>query len=161
MTSRPLFLVAILASVFAGCSRPAPEVKSVTPAADPEPPPDQSRHFPQAGLVKMDRVPIHLLGKKFMPGGNLASYKRGKLEYQQFLGKMPDPDHAAFLLLDWNKELKGARYLAHMGGYFGFDGSLAGGQPIYVFTKGAWIAGIRGLPEDKADGIAREFAARL
>ena len=140
-----------------GCSGPSTDVRSVAPAAVVEPPPDQSQHFPQTGLMKMERIPEHLLGKKFMPGGNLAAYKRGKLEYQQFLGKMPDADHAAFLLLDWNKALKGAKYLAHMGGYYGLDGE----RPVYVFAKGSWIAGIVGLPEDKADMIAREFAARL
>jgi hypothetical protein len=140
-----------------GCSNPAPEAKQAAPAEVSEPPLDQSQHFPQAGLVKMDRIPDHLLGKKFMPGGNLATYKRGKLEYQQFVGKLPDADHAAFLLLDWNKELKGAKYLAHMGGYAGMDGD----RPVYVFTKGAWIAGIAGLPQEQADVVARQFAARL
>lgn len=141
----------------AGCSNPAPQVKSVAPAEVTEPPPDQSQHFQQTGLVKMERIPDHLLGKKFMPGGNLATYKRGKVEYQQFLGKMSDADHAAFLLLDWNKELKGSKYLAHMGGYAGMDGD----RPVYVFTKGAWIAGIAGLPQEQADIVARQFAARL
>jgi hypothetical protein len=156
MISRASFALAF-ALIGAGCSNPAPEVKSIQPAEVTEPPPDQSQHFPQAGLVKMDRVPDHLLGKHFMPGGNLAIYRRGKLEYQQFLGKMPDADHAAFLLLDWNKELKGAKYLAHMGGYAGMDGD----RQVYVFTKGAWIAGIAGLPQEQADVVARQFAARL
>jgi hypothetical protein len=157
MISRLSIAVAAIALGSWGCSSPAPDIKKATPLDAAEAPLDQSQHFPQTGLVKMDRIPDHLLDKKFMPGGNLATYKRGKLEYQQFLGKMPDADHAAFLLLDWNKQLKGSKYLAHMGGYFGLDGT----QPVYVFTKGAWIAGIAGLPEEQADAIAREFAARL
>jgi hypothetical protein len=44
-----------------------------------------------------------------------------------------------------------------MGGYFGMDGD----QTVYVFTKGAWVAGVAGLPQVKADAVAREFAARL
>jgi hypothetical protein len=158
MIFRPSIAVAAIALTWCGCSSSAPEVKNApTPVAATEPPPDQSQHFPQTGLVKMDRIADHLLDKNFMPGGNLATYKRGKLEYQQFLGKMPDADHAAFLLLDWNRQLTGSKYLAHMGGYFGLDGA----RPVYVFTKGAWIAGIAGLPQEQADAIAREFAARL
>lgn len=157
MLLRPCLALFAVLLISGGCSNPAPESKTSVPAEAPEPPPDQSQHFSQTGLLKMERVPDHLLGKKFMPGGNLATYKRGKLEYQQFLGKMPDADHAAFLLLDWNKELKGSKYLAHMGGYAGMDGD----RPVYVFTKGAWIAGISGLPQDQADIVAREFAARL
>jgi hypothetical protein len=44
-----------------------------------------------------------------------------------------------------------------MGGYFGMDGD----RPVYVFVKGAWVAGIVGLTEEKADAAARVFAARL
>jgi len=157
MTSRFCLALAVLLFSSGACSNPALEVKTAPPADATDPPPDQSQHFPQTGLIKMERVPDHLLDKKFMPGGNLASYKRGKLEYQQFLGTMADADHAAFLLLDWNKELKGSKYLAHMGGYAGMDG----GRPLYVFTKGAWIAGVAGLPQDQADIVARQFAARL
>jgi hypothetical protein len=134
----------------AGCSpKPVPKTDVAV-----ELPPDHADRFPDAGLVKMDRVANHLLGKPFMPGGNLATYKKG---YQQFLGKMPDAQQAAFLLLDWQKALKDAKYLPHMGGYFGTDS----GRPVYVFTKSAWVAGIAGLPEAEADTIAREFAARL
>jgi hypothetical protein len=157
MLSRCTVFLILVGFVFFGCSNPPPEAASKPPVAAPGPPPDESQHFPQTGLVKMERIPINLLGKTFMPGGNLATYKRGKLTYQQFLGKMQDPDHAAFLLLDWNKTLKPSTYLAYMGGYFGMDDA----QPVYVFTKGAWIAGVVGLPKDKADPIAREFAARL
>ena len=146
-------MLAILA--LAGCSEKAEqpktaEVKRVAPA-------DESRHFPQDGLVKTDLVPDHLLGKEFMPGGNLASYRRGKLEFQEFVARMADSQAAAFSLLDWKKALADNQYLAHMGGYYGTDG----GRPVYVFAKKDWVAGIVGLPQEKADPLARELAAHL
>ncbi len=140
-----------------GCSRPASEAKQEVPKASPAPPPDESAHFPRAGLLKMEVIPDHLLGKEFMPGGNLATYQSGGSEYQQFLVKMPDAQTGAFLLVDWQKALTDPQYLAHMGGFFGMDA----GRPVYVFSKGVWFAGVIGSPRQKADVIAREFAARL
>jgi hypothetical protein len=146
---RVILYIALVVSV--ACSpKPVPKTEIIAV----EPPPDQSDRFPEAGLTKMDRVADHLLGKTFMPGGNLATYDKG---FQQFLGKMPDAQQAAFLLLDWKKALTDAKYLPHMGGYFGTDA----GKSVYVFTKGTWVAGIVGLPEVQADTIARQFAARL
>jgi hypothetical protein len=146
--------------VIAGCSVQcsSPEKpRTQEAAAEVAPPEDQSRHFPNANLVKMDVVRDHLLDQKFMPGGNLANYQQGSTKYQQFLAKLPDAQQAAFLLLDWKKALGGAKYLAHMGGYYG----TLNGRPLYVFAKGPWIAGVVGLAEEKADPIARQFASRL
>ena len=149
-------LVTLLLALLSGCSNPPAQSKAVEPqqAVAPQ---DQSRHFPMTGQINMEIVPEHLLGKDFMPGGNLAEYRVGKSEYRQFLGKMPDAQTAAFLLLDWKKTLKDAQYIANMGGYYGMDGD----RPVYVFTKGVWVAGIVGLPQAKADVVARQFAARL
>jgi len=105
----------------------------------------------------MKLVPDHLLGKDFMPGGNLADYKTENGTFQMFLLEAPDAKRAAFMLLDWNAAIPNAKYLAHMGGYFGVDH----GKPVYVFSKGPYLAGIVGLPEDKADIEARRFAERL
>jgi hypothetical protein len=44
-----------------------------------------------------------------------------------------------------------------MGGYFGTD---TNGQ-VYTFAKSKYLAGVVGLPQDKADPIARQLAARL
>jgi hypothetical protein len=44
-----------------------------------------------------------------------------------------------------------------MGGYFGTDA----GKPVYVFAKLKYLAGVVGLPEDLADPVARQLAARL
>jgi hypothetical protein len=149
------WLLALVLAIGYGCSSPPPQPKAEAVVVTP--PPDEERRFPLAGQVKMELVPARLLGKPFMPGGNLATYQAGKVRYQQFLGKLPDAQAAAFLLLDWKKALQDPQYLAHMGGYFGTDG----GQPVYVFTKGAWIAGTVGLPQAKADIVMREFAVHL
>jgi hypothetical protein len=51
----------------------------------------------------------------------------------------------------------GREYEPSFGGYYGHDA----GRPIFVFTKGAWIAGIAGLPEKAADAEARKLAKAL
>lgn len=152
-------VLALLAGLVS-CSGPAPEktapVAAVKPAAH-EAPVDLATKFALAGQTRMQLVPDHLLGKDFMPGGNLADYKTALGKYQMFLLKMPDPQKAAFLLLDWKTAMPDAKYLAHMGGYFGMDQ----GKPIYVFTKGPYMAGLVGLSEEKADPEMRRFAAKL
>jgi hypothetical protein len=99
----------------------------------------------------------HLLGKPFMPGGTLAHYKRGKIEYTMFVAKAPTAQEAAFRLLDWHKAMTGAKIIPSFGGYFGLDA----GRPVFVFAKGLWIAGVAGLPEKDADLAARGLAAHL
>jgi hypothetical protein len=150
--------LAVLIVLATGCSSPVSRQPAATTSETAAPPPvDQSIKFPQLNQVKMELVRDHLLGKDFMPGGNLGTYKLGKIEYQQFLGRFPDAQKAAFSLLDWQKTLKPPKYLAHMGGYFGYDGD----RPVYVFAKGAWTAGFVGLPEAQADVLARQFAMRF
>ncbi len=121
------------------------------------PPPDESRKFPLADQVSTKIVPDHLLGKKFLPGGNLAEYKSGAQTYQVFLIHAPDAQKAAFLLTDWRDALTKPEYLASMGGYYGMDN----GTPVYVFAKGAYLAGWVGLTKEKADVLARQLAAKL
>lgn len=150
-------LVCLFAVVLWSCSSAPTSAPREQLAIAHAPPSDESRRFAETGLIKMEQIPDHLLGKAFMPGGNLATYRTGGTEYQQFLGKEASAQDAAFLLLDWRKALQQPEYLAHMGGYYGMDK----GRAVYVFTKGAWVAGIAGLPQGQADAIAREFAAHL
>ncbi len=110
-----------------------------------------------ANRTKAELIPRALLGKTFMPGGTLATYKKGAKEYRVFVTKLKDPTTAAILLLDWKKALQGAKLIPSFGGYFGADG----GQPVFVFTKGPWMAGIIGLTEKEADAEARVLATRL
>jgi hypothetical protein len=141
------------------CSGPAPEKAVSSPAPKPaaNAPVDLGTKFPLAGQTGMKLIPDHILGKDFMPGGNLADYKTAAGEYRMFLVKLPDSQKAAFLLLDWKSAMTGAKYLASMGGYFGTDL----GKPVYVFAKGPFLAGFVGLSEEKADPEARRLAAKL
>jgi hypothetical protein len=92
-----------------------------------------------------------------MPGGTLAHYKKGKREYEMFVAKLPSATDAAILLPDWRKALVDSKLVPSFGGYFGQDA----GRPVFVFTKGAWMAGVVGLAEKDADVEARVLAAHL
>lgn len=151
--------VAVFAIVLSSCDSkptPAPQAEAPKPAAAPKPP-DESRRFTKVNQVDTIVVEKQLLGKPFMPGGTLAQYKKGKAEFDMFVAKMASPTEAALLLPDWKKALPDAKYEASFGGYYGHDA----GRPIFVFTKGAWIAGIAGLPEKAADAEARKLAKAL
>ncbi len=115
---------------------------------------DNSPYFPLKDRVSVKEMPAHLLNNPALPGGTLAEYKGG---YQLFLVRADSNVKAADLLLDYKKTLKDPKYLAHMGGFFG----TGDGRPAYVFAKGPWLAGVVGLAQEKADIVAREFAARL
>src|SRR5579871_5094821 len=108
---------------------------------------DETRRFPLANRVDTQVSATHLLGKTFMPGGTLARYKRGKIEYSMFVAKAATAQDAAFVLLDWHKALTGSKIIPSFGGYFGNDA----GHPVFVFAKGLWVAGVVGLPEKDAD----------
>ena len=148
--------VAALAAVLSACGS---DVKppSTTQKAEVVKPPDETRHLPKAGLVESHVVDRALLGKPFMPGGTIGHYQTGKSEFDIFVAKLPAAQDAAFLLLDWNKALANSKLVPSFGGYFGDDG----GKPVFVFSKGAWIAGISGLSEKDADLQARSLAGML
>jgi len=123
----------------------------------PPRPPDESRYLPRTDQVATEVIPDRLLGKSFMPGGTLGRYRKGKQEYEMFVRKLASPLDAAVLLADWQKELKDSKLVPAFGAYIG-DG---GGRPVFVFAKGAWIAGIAGLDEKQADQPARTLASLL
>jgi hypothetical protein len=151
-TMRAPLLIA-LAFLLTSCR---PEPKPVTTVETPKPH-DESRRFPTANLVDSAVVDKQLLGKPFMPGGTLAHYKKGKAEYEMFVAKLPTATDAAVILPDWRKALTDSKLVPSFGGYFGRDAD----RPVFVFSKGAWIAGIVGLPEKDADVQARALAAKL
>jgi len=148
-----------LAAVLAACA--GPEQQSKTPPKKAAPPAvkvsDESRRFPLKDRVKIEIVEQNLLGKSFLPGGNLAEYKARGKTYQQFLIRAETPDKAAFLLLDFKNILLDAKFVPHMGAFYGRDGE----QPVYVLQKGVWLGGYVGLTDREAEPLAREFAARL
>jgi hypothetical protein len=147
--------IALLAALWTACGPDSkPAAAPVAEKIEKPKPADDSRLFPKTNLVETKVVDSQLLGKKFMPGGTLAHYKRGSVEYDMFLARTPD---AALLLPDWSRALTGSKLVPSFGGYFGQDG----GRPVFVFAKGTWIVGIAGLAEKEADTKARLLATRI
>ncbi len=151
--------VAVFAVLLSSCdSKPVEAPKTDAPKqAEAPKPADESRRFPKPNRIDTIVVDKHLLGKPFMPGGTLAQYKKGKAEYDMFVAKLGSPTEAAVLLPDWKKVLTDSKFESSFGGYYGHDA----GRPIFVFTKGSWIAGVAGLPEKAADAEARKLAKGL
>jgi hypothetical protein len=151
--------VAALAILLSSCdSKPSAPTPTPVPKVVSTPKPaDESRRFPKeyrVGTIVMDK---ELLGKQFMPGGTLGQYRKGKIEYEVFVARAATSTDAALILPDWEHALTDAKFIPSFGGYFGRDA----GRPVFVFTKGPWIAGIAGLPEREADGVARKLAKAL
>lgn len=153
-----MMMSAIVAAAFllSGCGGTA-EKKAEAPVKKKPAIADETHHFPAEGRVEAKVVEDHVLGREFLPGGNVAHYRRGKQEFDMFLIRTSVPEAAALLLFDYKKRMENPKLIAHFGGYFGKDG----GQTVFVFAKGPWVAGIAGLPEKDADMAARELAARL
>ncbi|MGA3186499.1 MAG: hypothetical protein ABSF22_05250 [Bryobacteraceae bacterium] len=152
--------VAAFVILLSSCeSKPAEAPKPVETAKPVEalPPADESRRFPKPNLAGTIVVEKQLLGKPFMPGGTQAHYKKGKTEYDMFLAKTASANDAALMLPDWRGALTDAKLIPSFGGYFGNDA----GRPVFVFAKGAWIAGVAGLNQKEADAAARKLAAAL
>lgn len=134
-----------------------PVVREAPKVVETPRPSNESRRFPKTNLVGTVVVEKELLGKTFMPGGTLAQYKKGRLEYEMFLAKAVTASDASLILPDWEHAMTDAKFIPSFGGYFGRDA----GRPVFVFTKGTWIAGIAGLPEKAADVEARKLAGKL
>lgn len=147
-----------LALLGAGCGSPGkpPAVEASRKAAAVKPF-DESHRFPRQDQLRMELLDEKMLGKEFLPGGNLATYEKGKLRYQMFLVKSSGPEAAALLLFEYKGRLEKPKLIPHFGGYFGIDG----GKPAFIFPKKSYLAGILGLPEPDADRLARSFAARI
>jgi hypothetical protein len=149
---------AILGVVVVSCGSgtKAPQTETTKQAETPKPL-NESHRFPKANLIGTDVQDKELMGKAFMPGGTVGRYRKGALEYELFVARLRSPTDAAVLLLDWKKALTDAKLVPSFGGYFGQDA----GRPVFVFSKGSWIAGVAGLPEKQADAQARLLAAEL
>jgi len=149
----------VLAIVLTGCSEAPTQKAEAPPKKAPKkhaPPADDRHHLPKANQVDAKIVDDYMLGKEFLPGGSLGTYKKGNTEYQIFLVKSTASD-APLHLLAFMRQMTDSKLIPHFGGYFGQDN----GKPAFLFSKGAWLAGIVGLPEKEADLIARDVAARL
>jgi hypothetical protein len=150
-------LAILLPFALISCSDTKPAPAAPAKKAEAPKPMDESFRFPKANLVDTKVIDTQLMGKSFMPGGTLAHYKKGAREYQMFVAKLPTATDAAIMLPDWRTALTDPKLIPSFGGYFGLDA----GRPVFVFSKGAWIAGIAGLPEKDADTQARILAAQL
>ncbi len=94
---------------------------------------------------------------KALPGGSIGEYEVKGKKYQMFIVDADSNQNAAFIMLDLKAALKDPVYIAYMGGYFGTYQE----QPLYVFAKSHYMAGLAGLARDKADPLARDLAAQL
>ena len=150
-----MILPAVL--LLAGCASSPKPAATEPPARKVVKPMDDTRYFPRAGQVDSKVVDDHLLGHEFLPGGNIAHYKAGPLQYDLILIRTATPTDAAILLLDFKKHLASPKLIAHFGGYFGADGD----RQTFLFTKNNWLCGVIGLPLAEADARGRDFAGRL
>lgn len=141
--------------LLAGCSS-APEKKAAAPPPAP-PVKDNTTQLLTLNRTSAKVVPNHLLGLSALPGGTLGEYDDKGTKYHLFIIETASAQDAAFLLLDVKAALKNPMYIAWMGGYFGTDAD----GPVYTFAKGRYLTGVTGLPEDKADPIARQLATHL
>jgi hypothetical protein len=151
-----LFLAALMLTLACGGAPPAQAPEAKTDAPKPKPP-DESRRFPKENQTAMQLVDDRMLGKEYLPGGNLAAYQKDGKTYQLFLIVMKDAETASLTMFDLKGKLTGAKFIPSFGGYFGVDGE----QPWFVFAKGKHLAGVVGLSQDEADLVAREFAAKI
>src|SRR5271170_1440380 len=151
-----VLFVAVFSLLTSCGSPPTPTATEPATKVEAPKPSDESQRFADTNLVETKVVYKELMGKPFMPGGTLARYKKGKKEYEMFVAKLATATDAAILLPDWRKALTDSKLEPSFGGYFGQDA----GRPVFVFSKGAWIAGIAGLSEKEADAEARILAAR-
>jgi hypothetical protein len=152
-------LAAFSAIVLVGCGSSEP-VKTAAKAPEaPAPPPvvDDTAKLPDANRTNAKVVPDHLLGIKALPGGTIGDYEEKGRKYQLFIIETPTVQDAAIQLLDVKGALKDPAYVASFGGYFGNDGT----SDIFAFAKGKYLAGVVGLPQTRADAVARQLAVRL
>ena len=143
-------------AMLTGCvstEAPKPAAAPVKRAA----PVDESRKMPLENRVSVGVVDDHALGKSWLPGGTVGHYKKGTQEWDLILVKANSSATAAGWLLDYKKELEGAKLVPSFGGFYGADK----GRLVFFFAKGPSLAVVAGLSEPDADAIARVFASRL
>ncbi len=146
------------AMLLSGCGGgEAPKKSAAAPVKKRPAVADETHRFPAEGRIEAKVVEDHVLGREFLPGGNVARYRRGKQEFEMFLIRNRVPEAAALLLYDYKKRMENPKLIPHFGGFYGKEG----GRMVFVFAKGPWLAGVAGLPEKDADLAARELAARL
>ncbi len=152
--------VVLLFSILLACGQ-APEAPKPEAAqtAEPAPPPprDQSYRFPKEGLVSTSIAADHILGKDFLPPGNVAEYSVNGKTYSLFLINETGEERATMSAFDIKGHLTDATFIADFGGYAG----TLDGEPWFIFPRKSVVAGIVGLPQEEAHEVGRMFAGQL
>lgn len=151
------YVLYLVAAVCLACGGSVAEAPPAEAKVEKPKPPDESRRFPRDGQTNMELVDDNLLGKDYLPGGNLATYEKDGETYQLFLIVTQDPNAAGNLTFDAKEKLTDPKFVASFGGYFGMDGET----PWFIFPKTNHLLGIVGLPQEEADLVGRDFAARV
>ncbi len=148
----------LLLSLLLACGpAPAPEAAQAPEAAPPPPPIDLSYRFPKEGLVSTSIAADHILGKDFLPPGNVAEYSVGGKTYTLFLISTPGEEQATMTSFDIKEHLTEPVFVADFGGYAG----TLDGAPWFLFPRKSTVAGIVGLPQEEAHEVGRVFAGQL
>jgi hypothetical protein len=108
-------------------------------------------------LVSSSIAAEHVLGKDFLPPGNVAEYSRDGKNYRLFLIAAESEEKATMLAYDIKIGLTDAAFIADYGGYAG----TLDGEPWFIFPRRRVVAGIVGLPQEEAHELGRVFAAQL
>ena len=151
-------ILALAMTGWTGCSKS----NSTEKGADVQPPKaankmDETYLFPLAGRVATQYYADHMMNKEFLPGGTMAEYNGETGEFRAFIVHLAHGGNASFLLEDYKKALHNPTPAANGSAYFGTDD----GQPTYVFVRGPYLAGIVGLPRDRAATFAKELSDKL
>ncbi len=147
----------LLSLLFACGPAPTPEAAKAPEPAPPPPPHDESYRFPKEGLVSTSIAKDHILGKDFLPPGNVAEYSRDGKTYTLFLIAAQNEEKATMLAYDIKTHLTDPAFIADFGGYSG----TLDGEPWFIFPKQRAVAGIVGLSEDEAHELGRVFAGQM
>jgi hypothetical protein len=149
---------ALLLSLLLACGQaPAPEAAQAPEPAAPPPPRDQSYRFPKDGLVSTSIAADHILGKDFLPPGNVAEYSSGGKTYTLFLINEAGEEQATMLAYDIKLHFTDPAFIADFGG---FSGTLDG-EPWFIFPRRSVVAGVVGLSQEEAHEAGRVFAGQL
>lgn len=150
------FGTALLLLVLLACG-PAPAPEEAKAPEPPPPPRNESHRFPKEGLVSTSIAADHVLGKDFLPAGNVAEYSRDGKTYTLFLVTTASDEKAGFLAYDVKGRFTDPAFIADFGGFFG----TLDGEPWFIFPKKRALGGIVGLPREEAHEAGRAFAGLM
>ena len=150
--------LALFAVLLSGCGGSEPAAAPVQPkAVAPKRAPDHRSNLALENQVSSRMVEDHMLDSPKLPGGSLGEYESKGKKYQMFIIEAASGQEAALILFGYKATLQNPEYISYMGGYYGSDGK----QPVYIFSKKEYVAGIVGLGMTEADPMARSLAGRL